>query len=240
MNAWNKEVYCADLEKLATLIEKFDNEQIIKNAGCELYKARSSIFGGLDQLIEVDSIEVILKKKMSGTIPCDLDSVTIMFEMKCEFDMSLDININDRIKKGYEFQIEVQGVNADGTHYNAWHLDKDIGQKEDNAAKVSHPSYHFQAGGDKLENRQISSAIFLGAPRIPHPPMDIILGIHFILSNYCSTKDYPFLINLFRDYDYEDIIERARERMFIPYFKAFKDINTHQDFTMENVFPMAV
>lgn len=240
MSAWCNQTYCADLGKLATLIAKYDNEQIIKNVGGELHKAQSQAFSGLDQPIEVDSIEVILKKKMSGTIPCDIDTVTIMFEMKCEFDMSLDINVNDRIKQGYQFQIEVQGVNSEGTHYNAWHLDKDLCRRGDNTAKVSHPSYHFQAGGDKLESRQISSAVFLGAPRIPHPPMDVILGIHFILSNYCSRKDYPFLNNLFKNYDYEEIIERARERMFVPYFQAFKDGNLHEDFTLGKVFPLAV
>jgi hypothetical protein len=240
MKEWCKNRYAADLGKLAELIPKYDSDGIIQNATKELYRAQGQIRNGLEQEIIIESIEVHLKKKMSGTIPPDLRSVTIFFEMKCEFDMSLDINVKDRIKKGYEFQIEVQGEHDTGAHFNAWHLDKDIKEAGDNPAKVTHPSYHFQAGGSKLEDKEISGAIFLGAPRLPHPPMDVILGLHFILSNYCSKKDYPFLNDLFGDYEYEEIIERAQERMFIPYFQAFKDDNIHQDFTMDKVFPLAV
>lgn len=240
MIEWCNKSYSADLGKLAELISKYDSDKIIKNADKELYKAQGRMLSGAEKIIEIDGIEVLLKKKMSGTVPYNLDTVTIFFEMQCEFDMSLDITVNDRIKKGYQFQIEIQGSNSEGIHYNAWHLDKDIREEKDNAPKVSHPSYHFQAGGDKLEDKPVSNAVFLGAPRLPHPPMDVILGMHFILSNYCSRKDYPFLNQLFNNPDYEDIIDRAQERMFKPYFQAFKDGNVHEDFTLDKVFPLAV
>ena len=238
---WDRIQYGADLVKFSNLVSKYDNEQVFKNLYSELYKTSSEVTRAQGNIIKVDvkGIEIILKKRMSGSIPSDLQSITIYLDSCSEFDTSIDINIKDRILKSYNFQIEVKGINDDGEHYNAWHLDKDIRSAKPNNSKVSHPLYHFQAGGNNLENRRLSGAVFLSAPRLPHPPMDVILGLHFILKNFCSTKDYKFLEKIFSDCEYEDLIERAKNRMFKPYFRAFELNNTHQDFTVENVFPMA-
>ena len=37
-----------------------------------------------------------------------------------------------------------------------------------------------------------------------------------------------------------EIIKRAQERLWSPYFKAFDSTNTHQDFTMSNLFPLYI
>ena len=238
---WCRNQYVSDLGKLAELIYKFDAEGIFQNTNTVLYRAQSKVNGKRGDIIEVDirGIEVILKKKMSGTIPNDLDSVSIYLESCSHFDTSIDIQTNDRIQDGYNFQVAITGINKDGEHHNAWHLDKDIRKTDANKPKVSHPLYHFQAGGNNLEEKEISGAVFLGAPRLPHPPMDAILGLHFILKNFCSTKDYTFLNKIFSNPDYEDIIERAQDRMFKPYFKAFEKDNSHQDFTVKSIFPLA-
>lgn len=239
---WDRCQYGADLGKFAELIKKFDKDKVFQNVDSILHKAQGKVCGGYGNIIKVDvkNIEIILKKKMSGTIPSNIESVSIYFDSCSEFDTDLDITRNDRILDSFNFQIEVKGINGSGEHYNAWHLDKDIRKPEANEPKVSHPLYHFQSGGNNLEDKEMSGAIFLGAPRLPHPPMDVILGLHFILKNFCSTKDYKFLEKLFDHPDYEDLIKRAKERMFKPYFKAFEEGNNHQDFTVGNVFPMAV
>jgi len=240
---WCRTQYGNDLSKFAVLINKYDPSKIFKNLDSTLNiaKEKSKVFKGDILTVEANRIELIIKKKLSGTIPHDLESITIFFDSKSEFDLSIDIDINDRIVNTYNFQIEIKGINDDGDHYNAWHLDKDIRKPGANKPKFDHPLYHFQSGGNYLEEKKnIMGAIFIGAPRLPHPPMDVILGVHFILRNFCSTKDYPFFDKLFVNPDYQDIVRRAKERMFTPYFKAFSGGHTNLDYTIENVFPMAV
>tara|TARA_B100001057_G_scaffold115896_1_gene114411 strand:- start:6378 stop:7124 length:747 start_codon:yes stop_codon:yes gene_type:complete len=239
---WCKTQYGKDLTELARLINKFDVSRVFKNIDSALNVASGKLAKTTGDVLSVNvaGVELILKKKISGTIPHDLNSITIFLEVNSEFDLSKDIATQDRILDSYCFQMEIIGINEDGSHFNAWHLDKDIRVQGANAPKYDHPLYHFQIGGNRLEDKPMSGAVFVGAPRLPHPPMDIILGIHFIMKNFCSTKDYPFVTKLFIDPSYQDIVDRAKKRLFSPYFKAFSDGNQHEDFTLKNVFPMAV
>ena len=45
---------------------------------------------------------------------------------------------------------------------------------------------------------------------------------------------------LFEDSDYQDILIRAKNRMFVPYFQAFTTGCTHRDFNVQKIFPLAV
>ncbi|WP_130537951.1 hypothetical protein [Thiomicrorhabdus indica] len=239
---WDRLQYAKDLETLAQKVQTYDSDKIFQNLESTLYVVAGKVKHHSGNLICVcaENIEIVLKKAMSGSIPPKLNTLTITFDSCVEFDISVDISVNDRIQDSFDFQIELKGIDEDGEHFNSWHLDKDIRKPGANPPKVSHPLYHFQSGGNRLEGRAISGAVFLGAPRLPHPPMDVILGLHFILKNFCSMKDYVFLNKLFNDFDYEEIIFRAKERMFTPYFRAYESGNSHQDFTFENVFPLAV
>jgi hypothetical protein len=239
---WCKIQYGSDLIKLGQIIRKFDSDRVFTNIDSILNIANGKLQvpSGDTLSVEAQGIELILKKKISGTIPHNIESITILLEVKSEFDLTKEVTLQDRILDTYSFQLEIKGVSVSGTHFNAWHLDKDIRVPGANAPKYVHPLYHFQIGGNRLEEKPINGAIFLGAPRLPHPPMDIVLGIHFILKNFCSTKDYPFVMKLFNEPSYQDIVERAKKRLFTPYFSAFSEGNGHEDYTLENVFPMAV
>lgn len=238
---WDRTQYATDLEKLPELINKYNADDMLQNLSTILSRASVNVQNNQKSIIKVDvqGLEIILNKRMSGSVPSDLQSVTIYLDSFSEFDTEINIETRDIILDTYKFHITVTGINATGEHYNAWHLDKDIRVAEANPPKVSHPLYHFQAGGNYLDNKNISGVVFLGAPRLPHPPMDVILGLHFILKNFCNTKDYPFVQKIFNDIEYQYLVQRAKDRMFKPYFKAFEQGNIHDDFTVENVFPMA-
>lgn len=45
-------------------------------------------------------------------------------------------------------------------------------------------------GGQIMENVNLGDVLLLPAPRISYPPMDIVLGIDFILSNFVEKKVY--------------------------------------------------
>jgi hypothetical protein len=87
------------------------------------------------------------------------------------------------------------------------HLDRHIVNEGDNEPNEVHPAYHFQFGGRKLEKkyRDFGNSLILDSPRIVHYPMDALLSVDFILSNF-----FPSLwrqmrlegeyVNLIRDY----------------------------------------
>lgn len=117
---------------------------------------------------------------------------------------------------------------------SSWHLDRHPNAQN---VKYTHPLYHFQFGGKKLELIDPHMSV-LSCPRIPHPPMDIFLATHFILSNYFSNKQFPFVNDLLAEYDYQMIIKRAQQRLWQPYFTAFDATNTNTDLVVNKLFPL--
>ena len=97
----------------------------------------------------------------------------------------------------------------------AWHFDRHIG---DDRGKEVHPLYHFQYGGKKLEeiNGSLGATFLLDPPRLMHPPMDGILAVDFVLSNYAGEVWRDLRL----DGEYINIVNGAFEDIWKPYFEA--------------------
>jgi hypothetical protein len=145
---------------------------------------------------------------------------------------------NDPLFK-YKFEINIHGYKnkrSEGQCYKcSWHLDKHSPSEND---KFTHASYHFQFGGKKIKNVDSGNLLLLQNPRIPHPPMDIFLGFHFVIANFYNSKSYTFVREMTSDSVYQQIIKRAQNRLWTPYFDAYGENNSHNDFTRKNVFPL--
>mgnify|MGYP000015266174 CR=1 FL=1 len=129
-----------------------------------------------------------------------------------------------------------------------WHLDKEIATE----GHFIHPLYHFHAGGRRMEDKidEDSTDFILSSPRLPHPPMDITLAIHFILQNFLYGKidegkkknkvirEIEMKSGLMNDESYKLLLEKARERILDPYFLTFHPTSTHQDYKKTNLFPL--
>lgn len=102
---------------------------------------------------------------------------------------------------------------------SCWHLDKHIEGEEDNEPEFAHPCYHFHFGGKEIWNRiseqhyNFGNALILESPRLPHPPMEIILGIDFVLSNFYGTTWRM----LKEDAEYRKCIKDAQNQFWKPY-----------------------
>lgn len=74
---------------------------------------------------------------------------------------------------------------ADRAFLGAWHLDRHVG-KEGEPSDSLHPLYHFHFGGHHLKelNNDVGRLLIMDGPRLPHFPMDIFLGVDFVLSHY--------------------------------------------------------
>lgn len=116
-----------------------------------------------------------------------------------------------------EFSIVV--ATDDGAYLSSWHFDKHIvsedGQDED--PEDAHPLYHFQYGGKNLSplDGNHGGILILPSPRIGHPPMDVVLAIDFILSNFAGVhwkklRDKP---------DYSKRLSEAQDKYLRPYIE---------------------
>jgi hypothetical protein len=117
-----------------------------------------------------------------------------------------------------------------------WHLDKDAAPSFD----FSHPLYHFQFGGKEIVKDtgfDLGSLLLLEAPRMMHPPMDIILAIDFIIHNFYDAKERADLI---KEKGYITAIKVAKEQFWKPYSMAFAsnfyDFSSPMAFNIDKTF----
>jgi hypothetical protein len=97
------------------------------------------------------------------------------------------------------------------------HLDRDKGEKSDEP----HPSYHFQFGGKnirnlKKDNDNFGHLMVLDIPRINHYPMEGILAVDFVLSNFF----HEVWNNLIQDGEYSNLVREQQKLCMKPYFQA--------------------
>jgi hypothetical protein len=187
--------------------------------------------------INAKNITVNLNQKISGTTPDTVCDFVISFDHELSIDDSRNKNLNDLIDV-FLFDIQIIGYdhNAEGYHY-AWHLDKNI---PSSTAKYTHPYYHFQGGGSRIEGKPTGEILLVDFPRIPHPPMDLILGIHFIINNFISSKNYPQKKELLEDDQYQNVIMDSQSLIWDTYFNSFAPACANLDFNFKNVFPLYI
>ena len=110
-------------------------------------------------------------------------------------------------------------------YFFSWHLDRHITEYEheedSKAPQYMHPLYHFQFGGNRLSEfvstgGQHGDLLIMDSPRLPHPPMDAILGIDFVLTNFFPQKELQFRM----EGQYSNILESAQKRFWRPYVQA--------------------
>jgi hypothetical protein len=232
MSNWDFYNFSRDLSDFILLLQKYDIPVDISEFSILDSKLQSNQVA-LD--IELENVPFTVDKKISGTVPIDIGLLQIFFSHKCHIDSSIDEKIMDPIIE-FDFQIHIKGYDSSMNEYvNWWHLDKNI---KSSSPKFTHPYYHFQSGGNEIESVNTGDLVLLGSPRIPHPPMDLFLGFHFILNNFYSSKDYLFVDQILEDNTYKAIMMRAQKRMWENYFNAFSSGSSHTDFTLKNIFPL--
>lgn len=186
---------------------------------------------------ESGAITFNINGSVSGCYPSNLNRHIIYFENSISLkEVTIE---NQDFLHNYKFELKMDSyIDASEKPYKtAWHHDK---HEEGDEPKYTHPTYHFHFGGRYLKGLETGDLSIMSSPRIPHPPMDIFLGFHFIISNFFSSKDFPIIVKLKESYDYKQIIKRAQERLWSPYFKSFESTNKHQDFTRSKIFPLYI
>lgn len=234
---WDVSIFARDLSMLNELVNRY--EVPIETTQLFDLEGRLQFADSLE--FTVVDVEFSLFEAMAGTIPPEVKMFSIFLTHNCRLDMTKDFQTQDPFlnESGYSFVIDIVGYKAekgsDG-YYSTIRLDRHI--TGGGITKVCHPFYHIQFGGDSVASKHTGELMLTSSPRIAHPPMDLFLGIHFILDNFFNKTSHPEIKNLFQDYDYQLILLRAQKRLWEPYFQAFSLNTTHQDYIIEKVFPL--
>lgn len=126
--------------------------------------------------------------------------------------MQIDLELSGRRMRG-----EVQK-----RRYATWHFDRHeescvpTANLANNRQPEIHPRYHWQHGGSKSKGEDFGQYFRAGAPRLPHPPMDVVLAADFVLSNFAGK----LWLDLRRDVDYQCAVACAHRLLWKPYVDA--------------------
>ncbi|SCY49761.1 hypothetical protein SAMN02927916_2306 [Flavobacterium anhuiense] len=233
---WKNQSYIKDLEILLTLIKRYEIDGNFKAIEDVIDVLRRKDF--VDY--EFSNLEFYINGNMVGTLPDDVDLnyCIVKFDNKVALTNPIEKNIDSLHIYTLDLKIELykSRKNKQDPKYSSWHLDK---ERNPENCKYTHPYYHFQFGGKKLEYLEPNLGV-LSSPRIPHPPMDIILAFHFIINNFYNNKSFKFVKKILNDHDYQTILSNSQKRIWDEYFKAFQAKNTHEDYNFSKVFPLYV
>jgi len=105
---------------------------------------------------------------------------------------------------------------------------------------MPHPIYHFQLGGRELKDTitDYGQALFLDSPRIMHHPMEFILGIDFVLSNF-----FPMIWNdIKKKPDYINVLTKYQKQFIFPYFKSIVEYfeDTSNSWNPREIYPQLI
>lgn len=212
--------YVRELELLRTILEK---DYIIGDLG-PLYKAiekcRKPPHGQDDlwnhEMIKLNFGPVQSVKKVR---PKNLKDLNLSLTIRC-IGVCHEVPKHDSINE-LSFDIRIKAEDEKKNNFlTSWHLDCHIFDEGDGDPEHCHPLFHFQHGGKTIlglyedDEYNFGSSLFLESPRIAFPPMDIPLGINFVLSQFYGDN----WRKLSRNKTYLGIIKNSQKRLWKPYF----------------------
>ena len=158
-----------------------------------------------DKVWNVAKLKFAIKDNIPrNTIP-SVPLLDVLLDVSYKETDNTDIPISQ-----YCFRITVEGMNQEGLFKSSWHLDYD----DNSALDFIHPHFHMTWGGDKMKDLNLGEVLLLPTPRFSYPPMDIVLGIDFILSNFIKADIYNQIQS---NPQYKAAVKKAQEKHWKPY-----------------------
>lgn len=194
--------FTIDLKPLEDAIADCANRKIEKSGEERWgYKIKNLAFNSIE---ETGNLRPRLKVPINIALTVDVNAHCCEEGINGDHFSSLAVNIvvSDMNKK----------------YAQSWHFDRHI--QGGNVPNAAHPIYHFQNGGKNVwdyPDEFFGSTLLVESPRISHPPMDGILAIDFVLSNFFG-KFWRILSN---DPKYKKTVETVQKRYWMPYAKSF-------------------
>ncbi|HMQ46366.1 MAG TPA: hypothetical protein PKA00_01790 [Saprospiraceae bacterium] len=233
-----------DLVTLQRLLSKYFAENILNVQGIEkaitqLTQTRNGKLCFEDAKLEF--INLNLGKDIRPILDSEQYNTTVL-ELrftKLEWFSYPSQPINDPINN-FELQLILKIKDTEKLlAKSAWHFEKHPDKKDDGTPEATpefhHPLYHLHFGGYELtddEDIEYGNIMVIEAPRIMHPPLDMVLAIDFVLNNFYSCQSFMGLIS---EPDYIRIVRNARERFWKPFAFGFaSNFTTNHNFRSES------
>lgn len=159
-------------------------------------------------------------RDVKNPVPNKVFDVTLELSIKVAGHCPEESEIKDPFSK-LEFNVVLTGKHSNKGNIVpvlcSWHLDRDDSPKG-GKHEFMHPCYHFQHGGRHTWNSMLDfgSALILESPRLAHPPMEAILGVDFVLTNYIKSSALSFR----EERNYKSLLVPAQERVWRPYVQS--------------------
>jgi hypothetical protein len=228
----------SDLQTLSSILSS-EHNICISTAG--INQIASKLKSSKEFEYELSPLEfkfIDYPKHLSHT---NIDNLRLKFSIKLKGDGKKIPNYEDPLNS-LEFNIWIFGTNKNNPSselFYSLHFDRHI--EGENPSKEIHPIYHFQFGGRKIDDNATDrgQALFMDVPRIMYHPMDIILGIDFLLSNF-----FPKVWEKFKkNGTYNNIMQKYQSYFVYPYFKTitkhFEESIT-QPWKTKDIYPQLV
>lgn len=187
-------------------------------------------------LFVVDNTHV---SKYRNTIPGNLREIEIELNVRAQGRCWERDSCNDpfdMLEVDFKIEAHVPGK----LFVCAWHLDRNRGDAEEASRHFVHPCYHFQFGGRRLPRElEYGGFLFIEPPRLAHPPLDAILAVDFILTNYFPDTWRKLRLEEQR---YVRVIAEAQQRYWRPYATttASKWASGDPPWTAETIWPQLI
>lgn len=204
-----------DLKIVAACLDRLIgdvNSSSIYNAASQLEKEIPRLKGGESKLsywgYEIDGFEMPVST-LRHVRPQGIRNASLTLNMKLIADIDCWDTYSDPFLE-FNFNAVLKGV-GDKNSYMGFHIDRH--ENSDNDSDEPHPLYHLQynPNPNRKENFEHGDVMCLDTPRIMHFPLDFILGIGFLTTNFFpvafeSLSDEPLFRSLYKNYQ-EKIIK---------------------------------
>ncbi len=164
----------------------------------------------------IEKLKIDIKDIPRGTKP-NVKLLCVILTINYQFDK------NGLLPEKYDFCFEVSAYNGKDKHKTSWHFDYDTTL----SSEFIHPCFHLTHGGKLMDDVDFGKTLLLPVPRIAYPPMDFVLGIDFILSNFLKKAKYEKLRS---KKEYNAAVKNSQEWLWKPYMQT---IANHWDKRIE-------
>ncbi|MCT3733713.1 hypothetical protein HZQ80_05915 [Elizabethkingia anophelis] len=156
--------------------------------------------------------------------PIGFSSAEVIVEIDLESEVNEWLNLNDPFTSlSFRSLLKGSNVKTAKVHYLSFHIDRHNGDA--NTSEI-HPLYHLQylqnAKVKPKEDFDHGESLQLDIPRMMHFPMELILGVSFLLSNY-APEIYTKLIG---DRRFVNLFKAYQDRVWRPYINSLENFWT--------------
>lgn len=209
-----------ELERMAKLLDKCIGNDVNTSS---IYKAIGDLRnensipvlkdGSYDQAIwgyDIENFEISLET-LKHVKPTSIKNGKIFVSIKLRASIGNWLEMNDPfIELGYN--VFIKGI-GDKVYHFGFHIDR---HNSNSTSTEPHPIYHLQYNINPTNSDVFDSGsiMYIDTPRLVHYPLDFILGIGFLTSNFFPTA---FKV-LSEESEYFKLNEEYQKRIWKPYF----------------------